>query len=245
MTDLPAIELSSVIFATTAFSIHVYVQKNGPIPFSRQILRLNSAIYSIVSLFFVLQIGGLILRLLGTSSAIGIQETAHKILLQPSTDPKDKTLRYLYHLSKFWEYVDIFSVLATGSSIGIAFSFHHLTTPYLTYARALTSPAGWQIFALFNALHHVLMYAAFAGVDDLLGIVVLPYILPYTLYFQLVVGIAVEAWIVKVRTIGKEATWETWYPLWPNILCTVLLAIYVGLFMRRARLEKKQKSKEE
>ncbi|TFK39273.1 hypothetical protein BDQ12DRAFT_682498 [Crucibulum laeve] len=91
----------------------------------------------------------------------------------------------------------------------------------------------------------MLMYAAFAGVDDLLGTAIFPYILPYTLYFQLVVGIAVEAWIVKVRTIGKEATWETWYPIWPNILCAVLLAIYAGLFMREARLEKKQKSKEE
>ncbi len=47
----------------------------------------------------------------------------------PSSD-----LAYAYHLSKFYEYIDVFNLVAGGVTIGPHMAFHHITTPVMTSA---------------------------------------------------------------------------------------------------------------
>ncbi|OBT92629.1 hypothetical protein VE01_09811 [Pseudogymnoascus verrucosus] len=64
---------------------------------------------------------------------------------------------WFYHASKFYEYVDILNVLASGGEIDLHFGVHHLTTMYMTYARVLHHSEGWCVFAALNTAHHVLI----------------------------------------------------------------------------------------
>ncbi|KAF8987987.1 hypothetical protein BDQ17DRAFT_1547958 [Cyathus striatus] len=137
-----------------------------------------------------------------------------------NSTPQDGMWRLIFHLSKFYEYLDIVLVLWSGGSIGLHFGFHHLTTPYLTYARTVYKPDGWQVFAVFNAFHHAIMYGYFAGATSLGGI------LPITGYLQLIVGIMVELAYIQ---------WNEGGILWPNVLSVTLLSSYAVLFTRDLR----------
>ncbi|KAF8989412.1 hypothetical protein BDQ17DRAFT_1373222 [Cyathus striatus] len=121
--------------------------------------------------------------------------------------------RLIFYLSNFYEYLDIVLVLWSGGSIGLHFWFHHLTTPYLTYARTICKPDGWQVFAIFNAFHHAIIHVS-GG------------ILPITGYLQLIVGIMVELAYIQ---------WNEGSILWSNVLSVTLLSSYAVLFTRDLR----------
>lgn len=148
------------------------------------------------------------------------------LMLFPS---HDLLARRLYHASKFYEYVDILNVRAAGGSIDLHFGFHHLTTPYLTYSRVLEHSASWRPFAMLNAFHHTLMYAFFGGAAGLRSL------LPWTGCLQLLVGIAVEGWLVRGRMRSEEDAG-------PNWLAGCLLTAYLVLFTRDLVLRSREES---
>lgn len=198
----------SALFITLWLAIRHHVTRHGPIPGARTFTRINSWFYAIVSL-------GLLL-----------------ITLSPS---HDLVARRLYHGSKFYEYIDILNVTASGGEIDLHFGVHHLTTMYLTYTRVLHHSDGWRNFAALNTAHHVLMYAFFGGAAWVRPA------LPWTGAMQLLVGIATDFWVGR-RKMGKGEE------VWPNFVGGGILATYFALFLRdldlrrREGLEKRKES---
>jgi len=207
--------LQSGLFITTWRLIHIRVSTKGASPLARRINKIHSRIYSVLSLFLCY------------------------LALSPQ-HRHTATARVLYHVSKFYEYIDIVTVRAGGSDIDLHFGFHHLTTPYLTYFRVLNSDYGqsgrrisgqgddgWWIFAALNTAHHALMYAYFGGASFVRPV------LDFTGCVQLVVGIAVEAWILRskeLETFGVES--------WPHIFAAALLGSYFCLWAREMRMRR-------
>lgn len=183
----------SIVFVFIWVSLHFYVVYRGPFRGAHIIMKLNSLFYSFLSLILLI------------------------LLLSPS---HDNLARRLYHASKFYEYVDIINVRAMGSSIGLHFGFHHLTTPYLTFFRVLGHSKGWKIFAALNVFHHFLMYAYFGGVAWVRPV------LPLTGTVQLVVGIMVECWILKEKLVKGESD------MMPNWIAAGILSAYLVLNTR-------------
>ncbi len=151
------------------------------------------------------------------------------LILSPSHDDVSRTA---YHGSKFYEYIDIFSVVASGGPVSLHFGFHHLTTPWLTFIRVLDHNDGWKWFAAFNAGHHVLMYAYFGGFSRVRPV------LPWTGSLQLVVGISVDIWVARNKMQSGAS------PIWPNIFSAGLLAIYLFLTIRDLRFRAKETAAE-
>lgn len=162
----------------------------------RQVIKCNSWLYSVASLTL-------------------------SIALLSTPDDGQTTLRQIYHLSKFYEYIDILLVRASGAPIGLHFGFHHLTTPYLTLIRVVRHSVGWQTGAILNAIHHTLMYAFFGGAQ------VLRRALPVTGTLQLIVGL-----IMEFRFIWAHDGTDTENPVWPNITTAGFLLLYLILFVR-------------
>lgn len=186
--------LQSLGFIGCWSAVSHYVSSNGSIPQARTLIRLNSWVYAAASL----------------------------ALLAAINSPYQDEARYLYHYSKFYEYIDILLVRSVGGSIDLHFGFHHLTTPYLTYFRVLQHSQGWHVFASLNALHHAFMYAYFGGAS------VFRRVLPYTGTAQLVIGIVNE---------GAVLSWsrEQGLPQWPNVFTILLLSAYLVLWTRDLR----------
>ncbi|KDQ49508.1 hypothetical protein JAAARDRAFT_42824 [Jaapia argillacea MUCL 33604] len=206
LTSLPTILTSSIVFISFALSIHSHVKQNGPVPLARRLMRLSNVFYSIFSLVFCIAIVSSLWRHVGgNNTTISWFQVG------------DDTLRFAFHLSKLYEYLDIFFVLGSGSPVSIHFAFHHLTTPYLTYARTIRSPAYWQPFVILNTFHHSLMYAYFGGLSKFSRL------LPYTGYLQLIVGILVEVASIFVHWDGPDA-------VWPNVFAASLFSCYAVLF---------------
>ncbi|KFY02527.1 hypothetical protein V495_05773 [Pseudogymnoascus sp. VKM F-4514 (FW-929)] len=182
----------SALFIALWLSLRRYVSLRGPISGARTLMTINSWFYAFVSL-------GLLF-----------------VTLSPS---HDLVARRLYHASKFYEYVDILNVVASGGEIDLHFGVHHLTTMYLTYTRVLQHSEGWRVFAALNTAHHVLMYAFFGG-----AVWVRP-ALPWTGALQLLVGIATDVWVGR----GKMERGEK---VWPNFVGGGILATYFVLFLR-------------
>jgi hypothetical protein len=139
-------------------------------------------------------------------------------------------IRYIYHLSKFYEFLDILLVCAAGSPINLHFAFHHLTTPYLTFVRFLPGPSnhndGWRVFAAANTFHHVLMYAYFGAAS------VLRPILPWMGTLQLLVGIDVDLIVgLKSHTAG-DAGGDGDGGCWLYFASAGLLGVYFVLHLR-------------
>jgi hypothetical protein len=200
--------IQSIVFISIWVSFHFYVSYRGPIRGASTVTKFNSLFYSAASFLLLV------------------------LILSPT---HDNIARQMYHASKFYEYIDIINVRASGGSIDLHFGFHHLTTPYLTFFRVLHHSEGWQIFAALNAFHHFLMYAYFGSVG-----MVRP-VLPWTGTLQLVVGILVEMWMIREKSIGsmRDAT--------PNWIAGGILVTYLILNTRdliiRCR-EKQTKLKE-
>ncbi len=139
-TYLPLIVLQSLAFTAT-LAMRRRVRRHGALPAARSFATLHNRLYAAASL-------GLLLLIL--ASAAG----------RPRVD---RAARTLYHASKFWEYLDVMGVVAGGGAVGLHFAVHHLTTPYLTFARVVQHAEGWRAFAALNTLHHTLMYAYLRG----------------------------------------------------------------------------------
>lgn len=193
--------LQTAFFILVWFSLHRHVQTNGPIRGASQVTKINSILYAIASLALLV------------------------LITSPSHEP---VAQQLYHASKFYEYVDILNVRASGGNIDLHFGFHHLTTCYLTFMRVIHNSYGWKPFAALNTFHHALMYAYFGGVQFPRPV------LPWTGAIQLVVGAAVEIWIIKDKLEAGQGL------IWPNAASGCLLTAYLilstrELLMRRDR----------
>jgi hypothetical protein len=170
-----------------------HVLQHGPIPQARMFTKINSRLYSASSLLF--------------------------IFIALSLNHQDFAKR-LYHFSKFWEYVDVLGVRASGWIIDLHFGFHHLVTPYMTFFRILHNSEGWLSMALPNAFHHVLMYAFFGGVSFLQPI------LPITGSIQLLFGLGMDIRLLARKIVsGAE-------PIWPHFFGTELLGVLLTLWIR-------------
>ncbi|KAF2452636.1 hypothetical protein BDY21DRAFT_358734 [Lineolata rhizophorae] len=214
--SLPFLLTSTLIFIPTAVLLRHHVSHHGPFRVAPTIIKLNSRLYSLFSLLLFLA------------------------LLPPPVSPlpafDDSTLRYAYHVSKLYEYVDVFNVLAAGGSIGAHFGFHHLTTPYLTYVRTLNhaEPRGWRVVAMLNAAHHAIMYAYFGGVWSAKW---LRMVLPWTGFAQLAVGIVGELYII----LGSGSAGNENEEVWRNMVSLGLLACYFVLFVMEMTALRKNK----
>ncbi|KAI0514650.1 hypothetical protein F5B22DRAFT_610257 [Xylaria bambusicola] len=201
--NIMSTSLSFMVFQTTCFiiawlAIGRHVSRNGPIPGARTLNKVHSCLYSAIS----------------------------AILLYLALSPNhDEIARTFYHLSKFYEYIDVLTVRAGGSSIDLHFGFHHLTTPYLTFFRVLRSSEGWQTFAALNTAHHALMYAYFGGASFLRPL------LDFTGCVQLIVGVAAEVYVVWSN--GEDGV-----QVWPHVFAAVLLSSYFILWVREMRMRR-------
>lgn len=136
----------------------------------------------------------------------------HPAIQIPSQD-----LVYAYHLIEVWEYIDVVLLIAVSAPVIPHIAFHHLTTPYLIYFRALKA-SQWEVFAFLNCVHHVIMYAFYGGWVRWIR----PF-LPITGYTQLVVGVAWDLmWLSKHG--GREATRGRF-----GAICVLLLVRYATL----------------
>jgi hypothetical protein len=48
----------------------------------------------------------------------------------------DRKLRFIFHTSKLYEYVDIFNVLAVGGVVNAHFAIHHFTVSFAVTLKA-------------------------------------------------------------------------------------------------------------
>ncbi|KAK9234145.1 hypothetical protein V1525DRAFT_414014 [Lipomyces kononenkoae] len=217
LSTLPALLCPTAVFVMTALLLRRRIQTHGPIPIAATLIKFNNSFYATVSLWLLC---GILLSRMTTSHSV---ESAFWML------PTDAHCRLAYHLSKFYEYFDIFLVLASGGQIALHFGFHHFTTPVLTYVRVLRHHDGWEPFAILNLLHHVLMYAYFGGMSAFRPI------LRWTGALQLVVGILAEIRIMSMKLADEDV-------VWPNMISCLLLTCYMLLFVREIRMEDAEKA---
>lgn len=185
--------LQTGLFVSIWRRLHSHVREHGPIPGAPQVTRVNSRIYAVLSLCLL------------------------ALIVSPN---HEHLAQQLYHASKFYEYVDIFNVTASGGAIDLHFGFHHLTTPYFTFIRVVHNSRGWKPFAALNAAHHTLMYAYFGGVQFPRPV------LPWTGALQLIVGMAVDVQVGRDKMRRGEGS------IWPNVFSGCLLATYLVLSTR-------------
>ncbi|KAK2608383.1 hypothetical protein QQS21_003069 [Conoideocrella luteorostrata] len=195
--------LQSCAFVSAWALVHRHVKTNGPISGSRKFTVLNSRFYSAASA---------------------------ALLIFIVTSKHEETAQKLYFASKFYEYIDVLGVRASGGEIDLHFAVHHLTTPYLTYIRAIRYDEGWRIVAALNAFHHILMYAFFGGAGFCRPA------LPVTGTAQLVAGLIGEAWMIWRKSIDSMG------PSWPNGLSLGMLIVYFVLWTRDLRLRAQSQS---
>lgn len=223
LDDRPMTSLQAVILATGPFvflwsTLRGYVERHGPLSLSlaRHTTRLNNQLYAV----FSLGLAGLILNDMLPSGGTKRIETFGL----SSSD-----LAYVYHLSKFYEYVDVFNLVAAGHPIGPHMAFHHLTMPFLTFFRVLHATT-WEVFALLNCLHHFFMYAYFGGVFWFRRV------LPVTGWLQLAAGIGIDVYYLV--TNGREAP-----EAFNRAVSVLLLTRYALLFYEELKSGSQQKNK--
>ena len=105
---------STCVLIYGALTIRERVRIHGRLPLASTAIKINSRLYSVASLCFCLVI-------------VASSTVAPETLRLWEGNRQDATQRHLYHLSKLYEYLDIFFVLANGGSVGRHFAFHHLT----------------------------------------------------------------------------------------------------------------------
>jgi len=196
--DLVLMLLQSCSFTLIWTILDRRVRAHGPFDGARTATRINSLAYSLVSLAMLC------------------------LILSPRHEGIAKRV---FHASKFYEYIDVLNVRASGGTIDLHFGFHHLTTPYWTFFRAIQNSDGWRVFAAFNTFHHALMYAYFGGVSFFRTV------LDYTGQIQLLGGVYTDLYVLWLKYHGDLDG-----PVWPNIFSASLLGTYFVLQRREMRL---------
>ncbi|KIW19272.1 hypothetical protein PV08_03566 [Exophiala spinifera] len=210
LTSLQSVILSSGPFVFFWSTLRGYIERYGAFPFARTTTRLNSQAYSVVSLVLAYLI---------------LNDVYH---FHEIRGIKSSVLAYVYHLSKFYEYIDVFNLVANGQSIGPHMAFHHITTPFLTFFRVLNA-SDWQLFAFLNCFHHFWMYAYFGGVSAFRPI------LPVTGWLQLAAGIALDARYLVLNGMKAPESRN-------RSIAILLLTRYAMLFYEELRGGSQQKS---
>jgi GNS1/SUR4 family len=113
-TSFWTVLVSTFVLVYCALTVQKHVRIHGRSPFAARVIKVNSYLYSFASLCFCLAI-------------ILSSDLAPESLKLWDDGRADKVQRWLYHFSKFYEYLDIIFVLASGGSVGLHFAFHHLT----------------------------------------------------------------------------------------------------------------------
>jgi hypothetical protein len=121
--------VTSIFSFIIARSIISHVKKNGPISFAPTVIKYNSNLYSIFSALLCIGITTSIWEEISTTSSL----STRTLICSASSSDFDQTLRYVFHASKLYEYVDIFSVLAAGGVVNAHFGIHHFTVSLPTY----------------------------------------------------------------------------------------------------------------
>ncbi|KAI0536245.1 hypothetical protein GGR58DRAFT_514746 [Xylaria digitata] len=204
-TSLILMILQTLCFMIAWVVIDRQVLRHGAISGARALNKVYSCVYSAVSAILLY------------------------LILSPNYED---TARTLYHVFKFWEYVDVLTVRGGGGLIDLHFGFHHFTTPYLTFFRVLRNSEGWRTFAALNTAHHSLMYTYFGGVTFLRPL------LDFTGCIQLVIGIGVEIQVLWSRQTDEVL-------IWPHIFCAGLLGSYLILWAREMRMRRTIRDKGE
>ncbi|KEF56888.1 uncharacterized protein A1O9_07078 [Exophiala aquamarina CBS 119918] len=232
-TARPLTSLQSVILATGPFiflwsTLRRYVQRNGAFPLARTTTTLNSRLYAVFSL-------ALACLILNDKLHFKPLEARMPTSLTLATCD----LAYIYHISKVYEYIDVFNLVAAGKVIGPHMAFHHLTMPFLTHFRVLNvsgPDSDWQVFAALNCFHHFWMYAYFGGVGAFRSI------LPLTGWLQLGAGIAVDVLWLTRRGERRDEAGDGDAPEARNrVICVLLLTRYAMLFYEELRSGSQQK----
>ncbi|KAB5582981.1 hypothetical protein GE09DRAFT_1077163 [Coniochaeta sp. 2T2.1] len=198
--------LQTLLFITVWRLLHLHVSRHGPPPYIRRVMKFHNTIQTILSL--------VLLALIILPAMIS----------SPVPHPLDLFARRAYHYSKTYEYLDILLVVLSSHAsppIALHFAVHHLTTPWLTLVRVLHNSEGWRVGAGLNAVHHVGMYAHFAGWG-----VGTRWCL-FTGMVQLLVGLGWEAVVVrgKLKRGAEEGVWG-------NVVAMGLGAVYAVIFGR-------------
>jgi hypothetical protein len=206
-SDLPLASLKQVILTTGPFLfvwsyLRGYVSKHGAFPVFSTIITINSILYAAFSaLLSYLLIQSYLLQHASPDKPISIPLPLG--LTIPFLDKSTLTIAemgYIYHLSKFYEYIDVINLVGQGKVVGPHMAFHHITTPYLTCFRVLgCTGEDWRVFALANTVHHTLLYAYFGGIGDWLK-----RIIPVTGCVQLALGVGVDVWWMYLTEGGRK-----------------------------------------
>jgi len=117
LTSFWAVLASTFVLAFCALAVQKHVRIQGRSPLASRVIKVNSYLYSVASLCFCLAI---ILPSDSTPKSLRLWDDGHA----------DAVQRQLYHVSKFYEYLDIIFVLANGGSVGLHFAFHHFTVSH-------------------------------------------------------------------------------------------------------------------
>jgi GNS1/SUR4 family len=137
------------------------------------------------------------------------------LLFDPDSQLK---LGYIYHFSKFYESLDIYFFLLSGSIPNAHFAVHHATTPFITADSVIGhSSAEWRWPAITNTLHHFFMYSFFGGRSEF------RIVLPITGTAQLLVGVW-KAGTMAVETSGEKGS-----------IALVLYVVYAMLYVKELR----------
>ncbi|KIW08565.1 uncharacterized protein PV09_00530 [Verruconis gallopava] len=227
LQTLTEVALSTLLFVLAWGGLRLWVANHGRIPGSDKVLHAHSWVQVAVSL-----------ALFTTTLLSAVQHDGLPTALAQTLHAQDAFLpRYAVHLSRVFEYLDMLFFVAAGHAPDLHFAFHHLTTPYLTWFRALRDFDGWRLFVGLNTFHHVLMHLFFAGVTSTRAL------LPWTRYVQLVAGVACDVWIAwgKARAGGRVAG----YLVSAALLTSYFVLLTREIVMRRSTAASRTRVKTE
>lgn len=183
--------LICLISVALAINVHMISRQRHGYTTAKLLHRVNNRIYAVFSL------------LLGVLMVFGY-----------STE----TYGYIYHLSKFYESIDIFLFLLSGYMPNLHFAVHHATTAIVTMDAVINQPCDrWLWCAVTNLLHHTFMYAMFGGYT------IFKSILPFTASLQLGVGLTVSA-ATAYNSEGKR-----------GLISLTLYGTYIVLYIKELR----------
>ena len=183
--------LICLISAGLAINEHMKLRRRRGYRYAKLLHLLNNRMYAIFSL------------VLGISMLLG---------------HSSETYGYIYHLSKFYESIDIFLFLLSGYVPNLHFAVHHATTAIVTMDAVINQPRyQWILCAFTNLVHHTFMYAMFGGYT------VFKSILPITASVQLGVGLTMSA-ATAYNSEGKR-----------GLISLALYATYIVLYIKELR----------